>query len=89
MDFVFKQQAIKEALSVLMFCAPVFIFTSGSSALLERPRSIVRYFRDRLLGAQGINTERVSFKYWPIDERTWNQLVTDNLHVVMKRYLTT
>ena len=29
---------IKEALSVLMLCAPVFIFTSGSSALLGRPR---------------------------------------------------
>ena len=28
----------KEALSVLMLCAPVFIFTSGSSALLGRPR---------------------------------------------------
>ena len=29
---------VKEALSVLMLCAPVFIFTSGSSALLGRPR---------------------------------------------------
>ena len=29
---------IKETLSVLMLCAPVFIFTSGSSALLGRPR---------------------------------------------------
>ena len=27
-----------EALSVLMLCAPVFIFTSNSSALLGRPR---------------------------------------------------
>ena len=27
----------KEALSVLMLCAPVFIFTSGSSALLGHP----------------------------------------------------
>ena len=29
---------LKEALSILMLCAPVFIFTSGSSALLRRPR---------------------------------------------------
>ena len=29
--------SFKEALSVLMLCAPVFIFTSGSSALLGRP----------------------------------------------------
>ena len=29
---------VKEALSVLVLCAPVFIFTSGSSALLWRPR---------------------------------------------------
>ena len=29
---------VKEALLVLMLCAPVFIFTSGSSALLGRPR---------------------------------------------------
>ena len=28
----------KEALSVLMLCTPVFIFTSGSSALLGCPR---------------------------------------------------
>ena len=28
---------VKEALSVLMLCAPVFIFASGSSALLGRP----------------------------------------------------
>ena len=27
---------VKEALSVLMLCAPVFIFTSGSSALSGR-----------------------------------------------------
>ena len=33
-----SQVVVKEALSVLMLCAPVFIFTSGSSALLERPR---------------------------------------------------
>ena len=32
------EEATKEALSVLMLCAPVFIFTSGSSALLGRPR---------------------------------------------------
>ena len=32
-----KYSLIKEALSVLMLCAPVFIFTSGGSALLERP----------------------------------------------------
>ena len=30
--------AFKEVLSVLMLCAPVFIFTSGSSALLGHPR---------------------------------------------------
>ena len=30
--------AVKEALSVLMLCAPVFIFTSSSSALSGRPR---------------------------------------------------
>ena len=30
--------SFKEALTVLMLCAPVFIFTSGSSALLGRPR---------------------------------------------------
>ena len=30
--------AFKDALSVLMLCAPVSIFTSGSSALLGRPR---------------------------------------------------
>ena len=29
---------VKETLSVLMLCAPVFIFTSGSSALLGCPR---------------------------------------------------
>ena len=29
---------VKEVFSVLMLCAPVFIFTSGSSALLGRPR---------------------------------------------------
>ena len=33
-----KTSDVKEALSVLMLCAPVFIFTSGSSALLGRPR---------------------------------------------------
>ena len=90
----------KEAPSVLMLCAPVFIFTSGSSALLGRPRcglsiwlSLLAIFntlfwvyanfftrkrtkhetysksaifvwyengRRWLLGAQSINTERVS-----------------------------
>ena len=30
---------LKEALSVLMFCTPVFIFISSSSALLGHPRS--------------------------------------------------
>ena len=30
----------KEALSVLMLCAPVFIFASGSLALLERPHGL-------------------------------------------------
>ena len=34
----FGQVVSKEALSVLMLCAPVFIFTSSSSALLGRPR---------------------------------------------------
>ena len=29
---------LQEALSVLMLCAPMSIFTSGSSALLGRPR---------------------------------------------------
>ena len=29
---------VKEVFSVLMLCAPVFIFTSSSSALLGRPR---------------------------------------------------
>ena len=29
---------LKEASLVLMLCAPVFIFTSGSSALIGRPR---------------------------------------------------
>ena len=32
----------KEVLSVLMLCTPVFIFTSGSSALLGRPRCVYR-----------------------------------------------
>ena len=37
---------VKEVLSVLMLCMPVFIFTSGSSALLGRPHcglSICQY----------------------------------------------
>ena len=29
---------LEEALSVLMLCVPVFIFTFGSSAFLGRPR---------------------------------------------------
>ena len=33
-----KDKGFKEVISVLMLCAPVFIFTSGSSALLGRPR---------------------------------------------------
>ena len=32
------QASPKKALLVLILCAPVFIFTSGSSALLGRPR---------------------------------------------------
>ena len=35
---VVVDDVVKEALSVLVLCAPVFIFTSGSSALLWRPR---------------------------------------------------
>ena len=34
---------VKEPLSVLVHCAPVFIFTSGSSALLGVYRSDCRY----------------------------------------------
>ena len=34
---LYSFQKIKEALSVLILCAPVFIFTSGSSALLGCP----------------------------------------------------
>ena len=38
MQFVGGRKASRNYLSVLMLCAPVFIFTSGSSALLGRPR---------------------------------------------------
>ena len=37
---VSRYLCFKEVLSVLMLCAPVFIFTSGSSALLGRQRQL-------------------------------------------------
>ena len=38
LEWLNKTGFLKEVVSVIMLCAPVFIFTSGRSALLGRPR---------------------------------------------------
>ena len=39
-DFLHFVLSLKEALSVLMLCAPLFMCTSGSTALLGHPRGL-------------------------------------------------
>ena len=62
-----------EALSVLMLCAPVFIFTSGSSAFLGRPRcglsawlSLIHFseFMSIFLGENGQNTKILEVRHF-------------------------
>ena len=76
---------IKEAFLVLMVCAPVFIFTSGSSALdlLGRPRRVVYWCHCRYLPYSINFSEFISF--FSLRENRQNTKILEVRHFRMIR----
>ena len=84
-DYCIRAFWIKEALLVLMVCAPVFIFTSGSSALdlLGRPRREVYWCHCRYLPYSINFSEFISF--FSLRENRQNTKILEVRHFRMIR----